>query len=220
MFESAVQLRRHLLIFEATVLLRQHLLITEATIQLRRHLLITEASFICHILYTRIWVCRLSPKYCDISRLGERVRYMASRLIADIPTKECESPPDQHMPIVYKSRAWLGHRCFFFTHNLSSPYCPLQSLLQILLWFGAFLPDTSWMKNTLVYAFMKPVIVLKYFLLFFVLEGKIDLLIEFLTFSQKGVSPCTGSVGFTSWPQKVDGDKWRNGWLQFDIYKK
>ena len=37
-----------------------------------------------------IWVCRMSPIYRDISRLGERVRYMTSRLIGDIPTKECD----------------------------------------------------------------------------------------------------------------------------------
>ena len=41
-------------------------------------------------LYTRIRVCRLLPIYCDISRLGERVQYMARQLIGDIPTKECD----------------------------------------------------------------------------------------------------------------------------------
>ena len=53
----------------------------------------TKIQFLHTFLYTRIWVCRLSPIYRDISRIGDRVRY-----IGDIPTKECDL---YYFPTIY-----------------------------------------------------------------------------------------------------------------------
>ena len=51
-------------------------------------------------------------------------------------------------------------------------------------------------------------------------SSKYDQLNQLLTFSQKGISPCRVSNGVLSWLQKLVEDKWRQGWLSFDICEK